>query len=425
VLSVLFVMVRLAALAYFPSVILAVEASLWDVAIIDTVAYAIVIFLYMKKPMNTHIKSTILVSVLYILAIMLLFVLGSSGAGYLWLFFLPIVASVFMKQIYAYSFLVLNVIILILFGILRYTGIYTPISLGEFSLEIWIIIIVNFATLNAFTVFAFLLLINGLTKTIESEREVIKELQTKSDELKIAKRNAEKADSLKSEFLAQMSHEIRTPINTILSFSYLIKEDIKENRLENIDEYFSSIERGSSRVIRTIDLILNLSELQSGTYEPKIEKIDLQKDVINGLYSEFLVKAKKQNLQLILKSDSSKKYFVNADLYTTTQIFANLIDNAIKYTLKGEVKICLSENDKKVIVDIIDSGIGMSKEFQKNLFEPFSQEESGYTRKFEGTGLGLALVKKYCEVNNVEISVESIKGKGTIFSISFPNPLIE
>lgn len=285
-------MVRLAALAYFPSVILAVEASLWDVAIIDTVAYAIVIFLYMKKPMNTHIKSTILVSVLYILAIMLLFVLGSSGAGYLWLFFLPIVASVFMKQIYAYSFLVLNVIILILFGILRYTGIYTPISLGEFSLEIWIIIIVNFATLNAFTVFAFLLLINGLTKTIESEREVIKELQTKSDELKIAKRNAEKADSLKSEFLAQMSHEIRTPINTILSFSYLIKEDIKENRLENIDEYFSSIERGSSRVIRTIDLILNLSELQSGTYEPKIEKIDLQKDVINGLYSEFLVKAK-------------------------------------------------------------------------------------------------------------------------------------
>ncbi|RJP57624.1 MAG: sensor histidine kinase [Ignavibacteriales bacterium] len=421
----LFVMVRLAALAYFPSVILAVEASLWDVAIIDTVAYAIVIFLYMKKPMNTHIKSTILVSVLYILAIMLLFVLGSSGAGYLWLFFLPIVASVFMKQIYAYSFLVLNVIILILFGILRYTGIYTPISLGEFSLEIWIIIIVNFATLNAFTVFAFLLLINGLTKTIESEREVIKELQTKSDELKIAKRNAEKADSLKSEFLAQMSHEIRTPINTILSFSYLIKEDIKENRLENIDEYFSSIERGSSRVIRTIDLILNLSELQSGTYEPKIEKIDLQKDVINGLYSEFLVKAKKQNLQLILKSDSSKKYFVNADLYTTTQIFANLIDNAIKYTLKGEVKICLSENDKKVIVDIIDSGIGMSKEFQKNLFEPFSQEESGYTRKFEGTGLGLALVKKYCEVNNVEISVESIKGKGTIFSISFPNPLIE
>ncbi|MCZ7602783.1 MAG: HAMP domain-containing histidine kinase [Melioribacteraceae bacterium] len=409
-------------MAYFPSVILAVEASLWDVAIIDTVAYAIVIFLYMKKPMNTHIKSTILVSVLYILAIMLLFVLGSSGAGYLWLFFLPIVASVFMKQIYAYSFLVLNVIILILFGILRYTGIYTPISLGEFSLEIWIIIIVNFATLNAFTVFAFLLLINGLTKTIESEREVIKELQTKSDELKIAKRNAEKADSLKSEFLAQMSHEIRTPINTILSFSYLIKEDIKENRLENIDEYFSSIERGSSRVIRTIDLILNLSELQSGTYEPKIEKIDLQKDVINGLYSEFLVKAKKQNLQLILKSDSRKKYFVNADLYTTTQIFANLIDNAIKYTLKGEVKICLSENDKKVIVDIIDSGIGMSKEFQKNLFEPFSQEESGYTRKFEGTGLGLALVKKYCEVNNVEISVESIKGKGTIFSIGFPKP---
>lgn len=412
-------MVRLAALAYLPSVILAIQEKLWDVALVDTFAYGIVIYLYINKKFSTQIKSVILVTVLYALAIMLLFVLGASGAGYLWLFFLPIVAAVFMTQVYAYSFIGVNVLILLVFGILRYTGIYNSPALGDFSLEIWIIIFVNFITLNVFTVFAFLLLINGLTKTLESEREVIKELQTKSDELIIAKRNAEKADSLKSEFLAQMSHEIRTPINTILSFSYLIKEDIKENRLENIDEYFASIERGSSRVIRTIDLILNLSEFQSGSYEPKIEKLELQKDVFAGLYSEFIIKAKKQNLQLILKSDSDKKYFINADLYTATQIFANLIDNAIKYTPNGDVKICLSETEKNIIVDIVDSGIGMSKEFQKNLFEPFSQEESGYTRKFEGTGLGLALVKKYCEVNNAEISVESIKGKGTIFSVNF------
>lgn len=412
-------MVRVAALAYLPSVILAIQETLWDVALVDTFAYGIVIYLYINKQLSTQIKSALLVTVLYLLAIMLLFVLGASGAGYLWLFFLPIVAAVFMTQVYAYSFIGVNVLILLIFGVLRYTGIYNSPALGDFSLEIWIIIFVNFITLNVFTVFAFLLLINGLTKTLESERGIIKELQSKSDELIIAKRNAEKADSLKSEFLAQMSHEIRTPINTILSFSYLIKEDIKENRLENIDGYFASIERGSERVIRTIDLILNLSEFQSGTYEPKIEKIDLQKDIFAGLYSEFFVKAQKQKLQLVLKSDSNKNYYVNADLYTTTQMFANLIDNAIKYTLEGEVKICLSENDKKVIVDIIDSGIGMSKEFQENLFEPFTQEESGYTRKFEGTGLGLALVKKYCEVNEAQISVESIKGKGTIFSVSF------
>jgi signal transduction histidine kinase len=111
---------------------------------------------------------------------------------------------------------------------------------------------------------------------------------------------------------------------------------------------------------------------------------------------------------------------VNADEYTITQIFDNLLGNAVKYTLEGEIEINVKRNKRSIRIEISDTGIGISKEYLPNLFQPFTQEEQGYTRKFEGTGLGLALVKKYCDLNNAEIECESEKGKGTMFRITFP-----
>ena len=101
------------------------------------------------------------------------------------------------------------------------------------------------------------------------------------------------------------------------------------------------------------------------------------------------------------------------DYYSINQLFINLIDNALKYTLEGHVEIQINRNIKgNLVVDIIDTGIGISEEYLDKIFEIFTQEESGYSRKFEGNGLGLALVKKYCSLNNAEISVKSQKGKG-------------
>ena len=111
---------------------------------------------------------------------------------------------------------------------------------------------------------------------------------------------------------------------------------------------------------------------------------------------------------------------ITGDEYSAMQIFINLVDNAIKYTNQGKVEIVISKtHENKVEVKIIDSGIGISKEYIGNLFTPFSQEEQGYTRRFEGNGLGLALVKRYCEMNNAEIMVESVKGKGSTFKVVF------
>ena len=116
---------------------------------------------------------------------------------------------------------------------------------------------------------------------------------------------------------------------------------------------------------------------------------------------------------------SAENDLILADDYTVTQIFSNLIDNAIKYTPSGLVEISVYNIGNELIAEVKDTGIGISEEYGKNLFMPFTQEEQGYTRKYEGNGLGLALVKKYCDLNNCNISVESKKNAGSIFTVCF------
>ena len=233
-----------------------------------------------------------------------------------------------------------------------------------------------------------------------------------------AKEEAERSDRLKSDFLAQMSHEIRTPVNTILSFISLLQDEIKNKISEELCEVFNFIDDGGRRLIRTIDMILNMSQFQSGTYKPIMHPVDLNADVLAKIVSELKSTAKHKNLVLNLYVET-KSTVVNADSYTAGQIFINLIDNALKYTHQGKIDVRILEKGKKLIVEIEDTGIGISRDYIPYLFDAFSQEETGYSRRFEGTGLGLALVKKYIEINGAEIKVESMKGEGTKFSVVF------
>ncbi|MCK9281311.1 MAG: ATP-binding protein [Melioribacteraceae bacterium] len=248
----------------------------------------------------------------------------------------------------------------------------------------------------------------------------INDLKNYEDELLLARELAENADKVKTEFLAQMSHEIRSPINVILSFLGLIKEEVSEKIDKEFLEGFNSISSASKRLIRTIDLILNMSEMQLGSYIPTYRKIDLEYDIINKVVNEYREALRIKGLELFLDIAQDIDFSMYADEYSLGQIAANLIDNAIKYTESGSITVSLKKNLlNKLEMTISDTGIGMSDEYKSRLFTPFSQEEEGYTRKFEGTGLGLALVKNYCNINDAEIRVESEKGKGTSFIITF------
>jgi len=249
----------------------------------------------------------------------------------------------------------------------------------------------------------------GVAKDITNEKKSREELIRAKDE-------AERSNKLKTEFLAQMSHEIRSPLNAILNFSSVIKEEVDCKDSEILEVAFSAIDSASKRIIRTVDAILNMSELQIGTYKTSIENVDLF-PLMKNLVSEFKSMAENKWLKLNFNCNVDKAV-ISTDDYAVRQIFANLIDNAIKYTKEGGVEVKLSQqNDKSYLVSIIDSGIGISKEFLPRLYDAFSQEEQGYSRSFEGSGLGLALTARYCRLIDAEINVESKKNKGTTFTV--------
>jgi len=227
------------------------------------------------------------------------------------------------------------------------------------------------------------------------------------------------ADKLKTEFLAQMSHEIRTPINAIVGNVDFLNESFGNKMDSDARECFDSINLATKRIIRTVDLILNAADLQTSGYKLHLVTVDLNSEILNKLHKEHQLYAKQKGLEFIY-SCKEKDTNVIADHYSIFQIFSNLIDNAVKYTIKGKVEIVLEKNKLGiVIVEVKDTGIGISKEYIPRIFEPFTQEDHGYTRSFEGNGIGLALVKKYCELNNIILEVESEKNVGSTFRIIF------
>ncbi|HEY0089138.1 MAG TPA: HAMP domain-containing sensor histidine kinase, partial [Candidatus Lokiarchaeia archaeon] len=208
------------------------------------------------------------------------------------------------------------------------------------------------------------------------------------------------------------------PLNAIVGNVEYLNDLLSKKMDPDARDCFDVIDLASKRIIRTVELILNTAELQTSGYKPKFVKIDLT-EVLDILYQEHQLSAKQKGLD-ITYTCKEKGTKVIADEYSTIQIFANLINNAIKYTKKGIVEIRLGNNKTgNIIVEVKDSGIGMSKEFLPRIFEPFTQEEQGYNRSFEGNGLGLALVKNYCNINNVLIEVESEKNVGSTFRIIF------
>lgn len=271
---------------------------------------------------------------------------------------------------------------------------------------------------------------NSMVERIEESNEemetINKNLEARvierTKELNESKEKAESLVRMKTEFLAQMSHEIRTPINSILSYTQLLKDETINLVPHDLRFSFDMINNGGRRLIRTVDLILNMSELQTGTYEIIIEKCNIVQ-ILSQLVGEFQTAAKSKNLDLMLinRLEDNENEF-DADIYTITQIFANLIDNAIKYTVEGSIEVVVFKTENgKICIDVQDTGIGISQKFQQNLFDPFTQEEQGYTRKFDGNGLGMALVKEYCKLNNAKISVKSKKGAGSTFTVVFNN----
>jgi PAS domain S-box-containing protein len=260
---------------------------------------------------------------------------------------------------------------------------------------------------------------NGRMTHFLAIKEDITERKIMEKQLIRAKEKAEESDKLKSEFLAQMSHEIRTPLHIILSYNSFLKDELIKYLNEDQIIGFNAIDSAGRRLTRTINLILNMAELQAGRLEVRTSDINLL-DILKEFTKEFELSAKEKNIELICLNSCGSIPLIRSDEYIISEVFQNLIDNAVKYTLSGKIEINVyKDENNKYCVAVKDTGIGISDDYMSKLFLPFSQEDSGYSRRYDGNGLGLALVKNYLDLINADIRVVSAKGKGSTFTVQF------
>jgi len=249
----------------------------------------------------------------------------------------------------------------------------------------------------------------------------IRELKKKEEELKRAKEKAEESDRLKSEFLANMSHEIRTPMNGIMGFTRLLKQEGPSD--DAWEHYIDIIYQSSNQLLRVINDIVDYSKIQAGQYELEENEIHLNAlmEELKELFDEEKKTMNKDKIDIILSiPEQQEDKVIISDHGKIKQIFSNLIDNALKFTLKGEIEIGFFIEKDYVNFFVSDTGIGISEKDQAIIFDRFRQVDSSTSRNYGGTGLGLTICKTLVELMDGDIKIESEEDKGTIFYFKIP-----
>ncbi len=248
--------------------------------------------------------------------------------------------------------------------------------------------------------------------------ELSTQLKTKAEELAIQKEKAEDSTRLKSQFLASMSHELRTPMNSILGLTELIldKAQMSGKNRERLEVVLKS----GKRLMSLINDILDLSKIEAGKMEIREEDLLLE-EIIEEVSNTATPLALEKGLSFNVKRNCNTRFIINTDRGRVTQVLINLIGNAIKFTQKGKIELSVSFNQEKMLLfSISDTGIGISEEDKKIIFEEFRQIDGTTTRKYSGTGLGLAISKKILDLLGGKIWVASIEGEGSVFSFTIP-----
>lgn len=250
----------------------------------------------------------------------------------------------------------------------------------------------------------------GISRDITEWKKIIEELSK-------AKEKAEESDRLKTSFLQNISHEVRTPMNAIMGFSELL---LNENLLPGKrKEYINIICQSGTNLLNIIEDVLKISSIETGQEKVKLEECRLS-ELISVLELQFRRKAEQKNLDFITDYGPDEEILFLTDKTKLTQILANLLNNALKFTHKGFVRFgCRVENNfLRFFVE--DSGIGIPAEHIDRIFERFYQVESYLSRDFGGTGLGLSICRAYAEMLGGSVWAESTPGKGSVFHVMIP-----
>lgn len=258
-------------------------------------------------------------------------------------------------------------------------------------------------------------------RTIElqqSHAELEQRVLDRTVELAAAMERAEAADKIKSAFLASMSHELRTPLNSIIGFTGILLQGLAGPLNPEQNKQLGMVQKSARHLLSLINDVLDISKIEAGQLELSLSAFDLRPS-LEKVVMLLTPLAKEKGLEL-QSTIAENVGVVTADQRRIEQIVINVINNAVKFTEKGLVRLSCRIEDGKCRIEVADTGIGMKAESLATIFEPFRQIDSGLARKHEGTGLGLSICRKLLLMMGGSISVESELGHGSTFYISFP-----
>ena len=260
-------------------------------------------------------------------------------------------------------------------------------------------------------------------RTLRENDEALREL---NEELEEANLRLASASEAKSSFLANMSHEIRTPINAVLGMDEMILRECKDRQ---ILEYANDIDSAGHQLLSLVNDILDFSKIESGKMELHPVEYEMF-SIMNDCYNMIFMRAKRKDLAFSIVNDPNIPAFLYGDEVRIRQIIMNLLTNAVKYTKDGSVTLKFDfentdEDSINLIISVKDTGIGISEDNQKYLFDSFKRIDEKTNRNIEGTGLGLSITKKFTDMMGGTIEVDSVLYEGSTFTVTIPQKIAD
>jgi signal transduction histidine kinase len=261
-----------------------------------------------------------------------------------------------------------------------------------------------------------------LEEAHEIQRTNAQQLSGLVDQLRVTQRHAEAATRAKSDFLASMSHELRTPLNAIILYSELLQEEAADHGQQGSITDLQKIQSAGKHLLELINDILDLSKIEAGKMSLSIETFDVR-TMIDELLDTAAPLVQKNNNRLNVHCEDTLGT-MDSDLTKTRQILLNLLSNAGKFTRDGAVTLDVRHSTMAgrpcVEFAVTDTGVGMTQAQTEKIFEPFTQADVTTTRKYGGTGLGLALVARFCQLMGGSVAVQSAPAEGARFVVRLP-----